>query len=313
VARVTDDPAGGTRDEDRTPRQDDPAAVQFGDLYDSAVESLLSVPVSDEWVDTRAGRTHVLAAGDPDAPPVVVLQGSALTTPVTLSWVQRLAGEYRLLAPDTPGQPGKSVGTAPAEYAPWLVDVLDGLGLDRAAVLGVSHGGGVLLSTAAQAPERIAAAVLVVPAGFGTPASLDLARTLGPALGYQFLPSRRLLTGALTPLFTQSVRAVEAVVVETIERSVRADGFPAEFPGPNDPGALAGFGTPTLLITGERDPLFPGERICKRAARDLPSLVDCVVLPGERHFLSPAGQDRTTERARAFLGECGYSRDGPER
>jgi len=306
---VTDDPADGTHGESPAPRRDDPTAVGFGDLYDSAVESLLAVPVSDEWVDTRAGRTHVLAAGDPDAPPVVVLQGSALTTPVTLSWVQGLAEEYRLLAPDTPGQPGKSVGEAPAEYAGWLVDVLDGLELDRAAVLGVSHGGGSLLSTAAQAPERLAAAVLVVPAGFGTPASLDLVWTLGPALGYQFLPTRGLLIGALAPLFTQSVRSVEEVVVETIERSVRAEGFPAEFPGPSDPGALAGFGAPTLLVTGERDPLFPGERICKRAARDLHSLVDCVVLPGERHFLSPAGQTRTTERTRTFLDECGYGRD----
>lgn len=123
----------------------------FAALYDRAVESLLNVSVTDEWVDTGVGRTHVLTAGDPDAPPAVVFQGSNITTPVTLAWVQSLA--------------------------------------------------------------------------------------------YRLLPSQTLLTRALAPMFTQSVRAVEPVVV------------------------------------------------------------DCLTLPGERHFLSPAGQARAADRIRAFLDE----------
>jgi len=282
---------------------DGATAGPFAALYDRAVESLLDVPVADEWVDTGVGRTHVLTAGDPDAPPAVVFQGSNITAPVTLAWFQGLTDEYRLLAPDTPGQPGKSTAATPDEYGGWVVDLLDGLGLDRAAVLGVSHGGGVVLEAAARAPDRIAAAALVVPAGFGTPPSLTLAGIAGQSLGYRLLPSRALLGGALAPMFTQSVRAVDQVVVDTIARALRAEDLAVEFPGQADAAALAGFGAPTLVITGERDPFFPGERTCSRAARDLPSLVDCLTLPGERHFLSPAAQDRATDRIRAFLDE----------
>lgn len=282
---------------------DGAAAGPFAALYDRAVESLLDVSVTDEWVDTRVGRTHVLTAGDPDASPVVVLQGSSITNPVTLAWVQGLADEYRLVAPDTPGQPGKSTATAPPEYGGWVVDLLDGLGLDRAAMLGVSHGGGVLLEAAAHAPDRITVAALVVPAGFGTPLSLTLAGIVGQSLGYRFLPSQTLLTRALAPMFTQSVQAVDQVVVDTIARALRAGDLAVEFPGPTDAAALAGFGAPALVVTGERDPFFPGERTCSRAARDLPSLVDCLTLPGERHLLSPAGQDRATDQIRAFLDE----------
>ena len=264
--------------------------------------------VTDEWVDTGAGRTHVLTAGDPVAPPVVVLQGSNITNPVTLAWFGSLADEYRLVAPDTPGQPGKSTTATPDEYGAWIVDLLDGLGLDRLAAVGVSHGGGVLLEAAVRAPDRIGAAVLVVPAGFGTPLSLTPARIVGPSLIYRLFPSQTLLTRALAPMFTQSVRAVEPVVVDTVARALRTAELAVEFPGPTDPAALAGFGAPTLAITGERDPFFPGERTCSRAARDLPSLVDCLTLPGERHFLSPAGQARAADRIRGFLSEhAGHS------
>jgi hypothetical protein len=38
--------------------------LPFSALYDRAVESLLEVLVADVWLDTGAGRTHVLTATD---------------------------------------------------------------------------------------------------------------------------------------------------------------------------------------------------------------------------------------------------------
>ena len=303
---MTDNTSRGADDTSRgVDAEESPAESPFAELYDRAVESLLDVDVSDAWVDTRAGRTHLLTAGDPDAQPVVLFQGSTLTNPVTLSWVQALADEYRILAPDTPGQAGKSVAHPPAEYGAWVLDLLDGLDLDRPATVGVSHGGGVVLEAAARAPDRIGPASLVVPSGFRTAPSPNLARIIGPSFGYRLLGQRALLTGALAPMFTQSVRAVDPVVVDTIGKAIREDALPGEFPGPDGRNALADFDAPALVITGERDPVFPGRRTCRRARRDLPSLVDAVNLPGERHYLSPAGQDRTTERIRTFLAEHG--------
>lgn len=275
----------------------------FAALYDRAIESLLDVPVTDEWLDTGNGRTHLLAAGDASAPPVIVFQGGNVTNPVTLAWVQALAEDYYLVAPDTPGQPGKTTIETLPEFGPWVVDVLDGLGIDSAAMIGASHGAGVLLEAAAHAPARIDAAALVVPAGFGTPLSLALARIVVPSLGYRLLSRRRLLLRALAPMFTQPVSRIDDVVIETIGRALRTGDLTAEFPGPDHPGALAGFGAPTLVVTAEHDPFFPGKRTCKRAARTLPSLEDCVLLTDERHFLSPAGQDRATERVGTFLVE----------
>lgn len=76
---------------------------RFGELYENAISVLLKEAITDHWVETRAGRTHLLTAGDPTAPPVMIFQGGNVTNPVTLAWVQGLADEYYLIAPDTPG------------------------------------------------------------------------------------------------------------------------------------------------------------------------------------------------------------------
>jgi pimeloyl-ACP methyl ester carboxylesterase len=276
---------------------------QFDALYDRAAEELLAVPVEERWVNTRTGRTHVLLAGDPEAPPVLVLQGGNVTNPVTLSWFQDLADEYRLVAPDTPGEPGKSMAVAPGEYGPWVVDTLDALGLETVAMVGPSHGAGVLLEAAVEAPERVAAAVLVVPAGFGTPLSPALAGVVLPALVYRLRPSEWLLKRALAPMFTDPPSAVEDVVLETVGLALRTGDPKAEFPGPSGPDALARFDAPTLVVTAEADPFFPGERTAERAAAWLPSLSESVLLAGERHFLSPRGRRTVTGYARSFLAE----------
>jgi len=283
------------------------AESPFSGLYDRAAENLLEVPVSDEWIDTPDGRTHLLTAGDPSAPPVVVFQGGNITTPVTLSWVEALADEYYLLAPDTPGQPGKTTVETPAAYSSWVGDLLDGLGLDSAPMLGISHGAGIVLEAAADIPDRIETALLIVPAGFGTPLSVDLLRIVLPSLAYRLSGQRWLLDRALTPMFTQPISAVDETVVETVGTALRTGDLRAEFPGPDEPAELAGFEAPTLVITAEQDPFFPGERTCERAGRYLSAMTACLMLTGERHFLPSVGQGHAVERIRRFLGEHGGS------
>lgn len=281
-----------------------PASVsRFGDLYDNAISALLDIPITDRWVETRAGRTQILTAGDVTAPPVVVFQGGNVTNPVTLAWVQELASEYYLIAPDTPGQPGWSDPNEPDEYGPWVVDVLDGLGIDRAAMVGVSHGGGILLEAAVHTPDRITAAVLVAPAGFGTPLSWALARIVVLSLAYRVVPRRGLLTRALTPMFSDPIETVDDVVIETVGQALRTGDLQASFPGPDDSADLAVFNTPTLVILSERDPFFPASRIRPRVEQTLPALVECPTLAGERHFLSTTGQGRVTDLIRGFLAE----------
>jgi pimeloyl-ACP methyl ester carboxylesterase len=273
----------------------------FAPLYRRARTDLLSVPVADRDVETTAGPTHLLSAGDPEAPPLLLLQGANVTNPVTLSWFQSLADEYHVLAPDTPGEPAERETAPPADYGVWVASLLDGLGLERVPVVGVSHGGGVLLETAATAPERLSAAAFVVPAGFGVSPSTTLARVVGLSLAYRVLPHERLLEAALAPLFTTPVADLPPVVRETVALALRTADVKTGFPGPDGPDALNGFDAPTLLVAGEHDPFFPATWLHERSQAFLPAGTERVTLTGEHHFPSTAGQRAVAERLRSFL------------
>ncbi|MFC7229180.1 alpha/beta hydrolase [Salinirubellus salinus] len=276
----------------------------FASLYRQARADLLTVPVTDREVATPDGTTHLLTAGDPDAPPLLLLQGANVTNPVTLSWLQSLVDEYYLLAPDTPGEPAERATESPADYGEWVGSVLDGLGLDSAPVVGVSHGGGVLLEAIAHDPDRISTAALVVSAGFGVSPSATLARVVGLSLAYRLVPRDRLLAAALSPLFTSPVPHVHPVVRETVALALRTADVKTGFPGPAGPEALAAFDEPTLLIGAAGDPFFPAAWLHERSRGFLPADTERVTLVGERHFLSPVGQERVTREVRSFLADA---------
>ncbi len=85
------------------------------------------------------------------------------------------AAGYRAVAFDMPGFGQAEV--EPGEQAPWcdVLSALDGLGIERAAIVGNSFGGAVALRIAAVAGERVSALALVsAPApGIDTSAQLE--------------------------------------------------------------------------------------------------------------------------------------------
>ena len=108
-------------------------------LYEKKLASL-AVETHSRMVETRFGHTHVLAAGPQDAPPVMVLTGISTGAPRILEWFLPLTRDYRLYAPDPIGQPGRSAQTRvpPGDhnYGKWMVDVLNGLGLEHCLLSG---------------------------------------------------------------------------------------------------------------------------------------------------------------------------------
>ena len=280
-----------------------PNVRTFDRLYDRAAKTLLDRPFGEAWIETRYGQTHVILAGDRSGTPVVVFQGGNVTNPITLSWFESLSEEYYLIAPDTPGEPGKSDSGDGIDYGTWVCDLLDGLDVETAAMIGPSHGAGVVLEAAARAPDRITAAALVVPAGFGTPLSMALARVVLPSLAYRFVRRQGFLDRALAGLCSDHVSDLPSVTVETIGLALRTSDLKADFPGPDDPASLAAFDAPVLVVSAAADPFFPTEAISGSVSERLSGLERHVSLTDERHFLSAAGQRRVREEVRAFLAE----------
>jgi len=276
--------------------------VELKTLYELKLANL-SLQTSSRIVQTRFGHTHVLAAGPEAALPVMVLTGISTGAPRTLEWLHPLARDYRLYAPDPIGQPGRSAQTpVPAgqyNYAKWLIDVLDGLGLKQLPFVGISFGGGILLELAAYAPERISRAALVAPMGLTrVPKVHATIKFFFPSLLYRFFPSPKRLLGAVRPLLGEaddfSLRVFDATL-----RHVKLNVSP---PGPFAPKALSGFTAPTLLLLAKADIFIPLRPALNRAQSLLPSLVAAEVFDGP-HIPSRATWSDNAVRIRTFFNK----------
>jgi pimeloyl-ACP methyl ester carboxylesterase len=279
----------------------DSARQQIHALYDRARDAL-PFPTASRMVPTRFGDAHVLQAGPESGPPVVMFQGGNVVNPLTLAWFAPLVDRLRMYAPDTIGQPGKSEGgrvsANDASLGEWAVDVLDGLGLEAPAVVGISYGAGVVLRLAALAPGRIGRAVLVVPAGI---ADVPLGSMLSLAagyLGYRVLPRRAFVESSVRRL---SGGTPDPLFVESTALAFGGTALDTEMPRNATPDELSALTAPVMVICGEHDPMFRPERVLPRARTLFPNLVAAETLPGCAHILGPACAEALSARIGPFL------------
>lgn len=127
--------------------------------------------VKDEFIAVMGCRIHYLAAGEADSQvnsPVILLHGGGIDS-ARLSW-GRIIGPladagHRVYAPDCPGYGDSDRPDAADDdidaYARCLVEFMDGMGLARASLMGISMGGGIALAAALRWPDRVNRLVLV--------------------------------------------------------------------------------------------------------------------------------------------------------
>ena len=121
-----------------------------------------TVPVERAFVQTRSGRIHIASAGQ--GFPVLLLHQTPRSWDEYRDVLPILGRSYRAIAMDTLGF-GDSQRLPMEEnsiqrWAMGAFDLLDALGLHRAAVVGHHTGAVVALEMAASHPERVAALVL---------------------------------------------------------------------------------------------------------------------------------------------------------
>jgi pimeloyl-ACP methyl ester carboxylesterase len=141
--------------------------VQYLRAYDAVLQQW-PVPYAELDVPTRFGATHVIASGPADGHPVLLLPPGGTYAPIWVRNVGPLSQSFRVYAVDILGEVNKSKPTRPilnhAEFMQWMADLLDGLGIERAHLVGNSNGGFFALETALNLPERVDKVVLISPA-----------------------------------------------------------------------------------------------------------------------------------------------------
>ncbi|MDC7340657.1 alpha/beta fold hydrolase [Streptomyces lydicus] len=251
------------------------------------------VPAEHLRVPTREGETFVVVSGPEDAPPVVLLHGAGANTTMWQDDITTWARHFRTYALDLVGEPGLSAPSRPplASDAParWLDDVLDALGIARAAFVGTSLGGWLALDYATRRPARVDRLALLCPGGVGRQKMgwLFRALLLRPLGAWGVRRS----AGTVAGLDRPEHRAVlDQLVLTFAQFKPRTERLPV-FPD----GVLRRLAMPVQVTVGGRDALFDSADTARRLARCVPHAT-VHVLPEAGHAL--LGQ---TDAVLAFL------------
>lgn len=216
----------------------------------------------------------------------------------SVGMLEGFASRYRVIVPDLRGR-GRSVDAAgdysPARSADDVLALLDHLDIPRAKMLGSSFGALSLLHLATSHPERVEAMVLISGGHYLPVVARDLIRNdPGPEdVQVEFLEQL-------------AARHNHVGGVEQARRLIRAyKSAPDDYEAINfTPPYLSTITARTLIVHGDRDPLFPIE-IPVEMYRSIPD-ASLWILPGVEHdFLSRSEEwtGRILETSLAFFEE----------
>jgi len=261
--------------------------------------------LEERHVSTRFGETHVLIAGPADAPPLVVVHGAMASSAHAVREIAPLLRSRRVIAPDVLGQsPMSADARLPLDNAScgaWLSEVLDGVAVAKADLLGVSWGGFIALRAAAAAPERFSRLVLLVPAGFvDSPMFPALWKVGLPMLGWRMLGREASLRAFTDALFTTPDDDWTRWIGEAVNH------FKTNFSAPPlaQKADVAGWKGPVLAFGASDDLSFPGEVLLSRIRALFPD-AETERLDGCKHAppFEDAFRERLCERIERFLGQ----------
>ncbi len=257
------------------------------------------------FLDVNGLRIRTVVAGDPAAPPLVLLHGYPTSADLWRGCIPALARRRRVLAPELPGH-GESDKPLDVDYdlgffVPFLNAFADAAGLPRFALVAHDLGGMVALGFAARHPARLTRLVVMDTAPYvrwplacrllvGAARNRTLASLLLRRLMFRLLMRMGVYhRDAIGP--DQAERYRSAWVGSTAGRKA----FSATVAMPPERWAvpvdqLRAISVPTLVLWAARDLLF-GPGVGRSLAGDIPG-AKLVVLPRCGHFLQeddPAG------------------------
>lgn len=221
----------------------------------------------------RGGALAVTTGGAGTGTPVVLLHGLAADGAI---WrpVERFLDHRPIVRIDLPAH-GASPLRAPAGFAALAAELraaFDGLGLERAHLIGHSLGGALALALADTRARRVASLTLIAPAGLGPEIDGDaLAGLLRASAPESLAPWLRRMVADEAVVTEGYARAALAARADPAMRAAQAEMAAALFPDGTqgfDLGAALGrLEPPSRVIWGRRDRILPWRHALRAGGR----------------------------------------------
>lgn len=236
-------------------------------------------PFEQRYVETSYGQTFLLTAGKESNPPIILLHGSCSNSAFWFPELLTLSENYRVFSVDIIGEAGNSEEYRPdldtADFALWLSEVLEELGLEKAAVAGNSLGGWLAIKFASAFPEKVSQLILIASAGLseirpqflqhteqtrqtGDPIEMDT-----DVLGEQNIPKEAL---DFLNLILENYEPIQQLPVHSDE-------------------VLQKLTMPVLYVGGENDWIIDSKASVQRLSRIVPS-AEIHLLPNCGHMIT---------------------------
>jgi pimeloyl-ACP methyl ester carboxylesterase len=281
--------------------------------FDAAYQAVLNqwpVPYEALYIPTRFGDTHVIASGPEQAPSVVFLHPGGGNAPIWVRNVGPVSRSYRTYAVDIIGELNRSIPICPIrshrEFMEWMADLLDGLHLESAYLVGNSNGGFFCLETALFLPQRVERVVLISPAATFVQMwawwwhLLIPAHIIAPQIG-----SEHMIRKAYDWLWQDfrmdecsgELRAISKIAGARYRPSINS-AVPRVFSDQE----LRQIRTRVLLLIGDHEVIYPPEKAIRRATR-LVSGLKAEIVPDANHSAQYTAPDFVNARILEFLAD----------
>lgn len=252
-------------------------------LYNQKLNEL-NVEYSEKLIDTKFGATNIIITGKTEKPPLLLIHGTGGCAPQILESFPNLSSKYCVYVIDVLAQPNKSaenrLDMKSLDYGKWLIEIIIKLRLKDVTLVGFSFGGLISLKALEFNETPIKHAFLITPVYI-----VNGNQLLG--LWKMFIPLKKFIK-------TNNVKYIKKVM-DTLFSEY--DDFALAYMSATFQNCNMDFSslpliskksannlkTPITIVACEKDIMFPGKKMIKRAKRIFPSLKKIVLLENSKH------------------------------
>ena len=252
-------------------------------LYNQKLKEL-NIEYSEKSVETKFGVTNVITTGDAQNPPLVLIHGTGGCAPQILDSFPNLASKYCVYAIDVLAQPNKSaenrLDMKSLDYGKWLIEMIIKLRLKNVTLVGFSFGGFISLKALEFNETPIRHVFLIAPVYIvnGNPL-VGLCKMFIPLKKFINTNNQKHIKKVMGVLFSEYDDFALTYMSNTFQHC-NMDFSPLPIITKESAKNIK---TPISIFAAEKDILFPGKKMIKRAKNIFPSLERVVLLEGSKH------------------------------